>query len=683
MKKIGGILILVFLLVMVGLVSAIDITNCQTLDQAGETYELLDNATTTGTCFNITANNVTLDLNGFTIGGAEDGFGVNIIDRYNITIKNGQISNFTRAIHLENTTTSLLWNNTISSNEGIYSGIFLTNSSSNNITGSRFNDNNASYNSGLYLNESNNNLIARNVFDDNDVLRSGHIYAAGILGLYASENNIISDNNLTSNSVETTGTQDIYGGGILGLYQSPNNNITFTQITDNFVSSNEIIGAGLLGLYQSSGSNVISTQILNNNIITRSNDVAGGGAFGLYSSSNNNILSTIITNNTLFSGWRFLGGGAFGLWSSSNNNITSTTIINNSISSDYWTAGGGAFGLYSSSNNNISSTQITNNTISLFDVEGGGGLGLDSYSDNNIFDGCNILGNLISIGGALGLHREVQDNTFINLNATSDNVGFVIRDESTSRTNYLIYNNFYGEIKWINSNFLEDLDIKNNITFEVDVIIGKNTAYLNSSHFLTEGSINSSANVTLRNTGVAGDYKIMKNGVVCTDCTMLENDTATGTYKFNVTSWSNYSISGCGDGNVDPGETYSNCPADVDAPSDSGDTQSSPIGGGGYTETCGEWSACTDGTKTQNCNNGSIIKTRTCTSEENNESGSDEVLGEITGETTEGTTEETSEETLFSAITRAGRVAQAGMALLLILVIVGLYFLVSYFRKRA
>ena len=49
---------------------AMDIDSCQNLSAVGTTYTLTVPVTSTPTCFNVTAENVTLDCNGFTITGS-------------------------------------------------------------------------------------------------------------------------------------------------------------------------------------------------------------------------------------------------------------------------------------------------------------------------------------------------------------------------------------------------------------------------------------------------------------------------------------------------------------------------------------------------------------------------------------------------------------------------------------
>ena len=116
-----------------------------------------------------------------------------------------------------------------------------------------------------------------------------------------------------------------------------------------------------------------------------------------------------------------------------------------------------------------------------------------------------------------------------------------IDDQTTGTTpNYIIYNNGFGEIRWTNSSFLENLTVKGDLTFPGNVTIGNNSASFNSNGFT--GSINSSANVTLF--GLPTTFtnpKVLKDGANCLDCYNFTSLNA-GTVIFNVSSWSIYSI---------------------------------------------------------------------------------------------------------------------------------------------
>jgi parallel beta-helix repeat protein len=181
-----------------------------------DTYQILQNDVSTDTtCFNITANNVTLDCAGYNITGALNGIGVSAESAPDITVRDCQITNFSGAVHLYSVNTSLFDNLTIFSNDkGQFTGIFANQSNSNNFTSSNLSYNNASENSGIYLYDSDSNRIEDSTFKYNNVSASGIINGGGILGLYSNSdynqftNTTISNNNMASNN-------DIEGGGII------------------------------------------------------------------------------------------------------------------------------------------------------------------------------------------------------------------------------------------------------------------------------------------------------------------------------------------------------------------------------------------------------------------------------------------------------------------------------------
>ncbi|MGV8151917.1 MAG: NosD domain-containing protein [Candidatus Nanoarchaeia archaeon] len=189
----------------------VNINSCRTLDQAGTTYVLQNDVTTTGTCFTITADNIVLDGNGFTIDGDDSGqdYGVYVSGRNNITIKNfknikdfGDTSNFGAGIWLRFVSNSVINNVSVSSS---YMGIKFYSSSNNilneisansNYYGIHFSsslDNTLSYvsansnNYGIYLYSSLGNALSSVSANSN--------YYSGIF-YYSSSNNKIIDSNI-------------------------------------------------------------------------------------------------------------------------------------------------------------------------------------------------------------------------------------------------------------------------------------------------------------------------------------------------------------------------------------------------------------------------------------------------------------------------------------------------------
>lgn len=171
---------ILFFLALVSMSFAIDIDNCQALDTAGTTYVLTTSpAQNASTCFNITAENITLDCAGFSITGnnSNSTYGV-YSTQLNTTIQNCQISNFSTGIGINGATRSTVRNNTIITNSISASTTAITATSlagnntilGNNLTSNRWiSDSNGSNN----YNDSNSGNIyyftngtgAWNVFD--------------------------------------------------------------------------------------------------------------------------------------------------------------------------------------------------------------------------------------------------------------------------------------------------------------------------------------------------------------------------------------------------------------------------------------------------------------------------------------------------------------------------------------
>lgn len=566
MKK-GFILLLGIFLV--GLVNALptNVTNdsgtlyvygCTTLNESGK-YYLNQSLSTSESCFNVTTNDVYLDFEGYNITGKQNGYGLKSIFVSNLTVKNGSISNFSNAINFTNTNYSLINNVTFSQgNGGNFTAIYFFSSNNNNITYCNFINNNASYNSGIYISTSNNSFLNYNSFFGNSVIKTTNtLNAGGIIGLTLSSLSIINNTNISGSNVLVT--VPTFGSAIFGIHSNAlnfvlNNSVFNTRIYNNTVNQTAQMwgGGSLFGLRVASNSNVSNLFIYNNTVETYS-EIEGGAAAGLYDAKNNTLNYINITNNTLIP-YSFAGGGAmFGIYdtlSAYNKMLNFFLSGNNVILKTTTDHDAGCFGfreVYYSYVENL--TVIYNNiTFGSSNFYGGGGcLGFDGIQ-NSIFKNVNAFNNNIEEKGFLGITGENDDsynNTFINLNATVDQNGIMILDETgSSDQNYLEYRNNFGRIFWFNDseNFQSNLTLFSDLSFGKNIVISENYVYLNSSKFTSDNSINSSANITLYNIPTnADEYTILRNGVGCSTCYNFTNLNA-GTVVFNVSSFSNYTI---------------------------------------------------------------------------------------------------------------------------------------------
>jgi cysteine-rich repeat protein/parallel beta-helix repeat protein len=170
-----------------------------------ESTTLTQNLESNGTCFTVQANDITINLAGYSITGNDSGIGINITSYSNIKVlgQDGLITNFSTGIYIDPAT-----------------GI--------NITGIRINETDTA----ISLLEVNNSFIG----DNNLTSNSWGIY------LNQSYNNTLTTNNLTSNT---------YG---LELVTSENNNI----FNNAFSNTNNALDDGSVNEWNSSFTETVS-----------------------------------------------------------------------------------------------------------------------------------------------------------------------------------------------------------------------------------------------------------------------------------------------------------------------------------------------------------------------------------------------------------------------------------------
>lgn len=102
--KVGGIVVFSVMLALLMAfsieVNATTISSCQNLNSQGF-YELNQSISTSGTCMQITNDNITLDCNGFSISSDNTGTGIDVFLSNNISIYNCDINNFDDGLSLD------------------------------------------------------------------------------------------------------------------------------------------------------------------------------------------------------------------------------------------------------------------------------------------------------------------------------------------------------------------------------------------------------------------------------------------------------------------------------------------------------------------------------------------------------------------------------------------------------
>ncbi len=352
--------------------------SCGVLSEAGQTYTLTSNVNSTGTCFNITAQNITLDCAGnwitYSTGGAANTYGI-VTNKFNSTIKNCNVldGNWASAqtsrygIYFNENDNSTLFN--VSVNVSNSNAVNLYSSTNNNLT-SLVANSKSEY--GLYLESSLNNTI------DNAIINSNLSYSIALSS---------SDANNLYNIISTT---ENLGYGLYLMYSSNNN-------LKNISSDSEVF------LYWMSNNNNISN-------LTATSGYSNVNAVSLDWSSNNTFSNVIFTSDSGY-GLRLISGSSF-------NNFYNMTASSNDNSAIYLSGG---------SNNNFTNVNAISNQIGAIYLES------SNYNTLNNVQGITLSDNSF---GPDGIRFEYSSNNILNnVSAISNKgIGFYITYESSFNT---------------------------------------------------------------------------------------------------------------------------------------------------------------------------------------------------------------------------------------------------------
>jgi len=259
-KAMMGMMLTAAMLVTSTLIIAFNLAPVRAQEPSIEIWEdfTLDrDITFSDTGFIVKADNVTLDLNGHTITGTGELYGIHLWDVDGVTVKNGEISDFFCGIYLsDSSNNNKLVNNTVSNNN---EGILLYSYSNNNKLVNNTVSNN---NEGILLySYSNNNKLTKNTILNSSV------------GISLSD--FCNNNTITSNTVSNCHV------GIYLKYASTN------QLINNVVLNATPSG---IWLQHSSCSNTII-----NNIVS---DTTKKGIYIDHLSGYNRITGNTISNNS-------------------------------------------------------------------------------------------------------------------------------------------------------------------------------------------------------------------------------------------------------------------------------------------------------------------------------------------------------------------------------------------------
>ncbi|RLJ02329.1 MAG: hypothetical protein DRP11_03150, partial [Candidatus Aenigmatarchaeota archaeon] len=404
--------------ITIGNVKYID--SCQDLTAPNTIYYLTTNVSSAGTCFNILANNITLDCQDYWIRYSQStvGYAINITGYNSTTIKNCNIiqdsfSADSYGIYLsENSNSNTLHNNTITTLGNGAHGIRISESSNSNITENKLNTTNGY---AIFIQTTTIDSYYNHTIDTTNTEQGKPIYyyfnndsllienLDNIGELYMAVSNNITVRNLTLDRdgiilAKTTNStiencditnSNYWGVGIYLHSQSDTNTISNNTIstsnryghgiriessTNNSISNNNITTSGLEGygifLYTS------FTNIVSNNIIFTS----GKDGYGIeLRSSDNSILSKNNITTTNQNGY-----GIFLFDLSDFNIISENTIKTISTSSAH-----GIY-FYNSNSNEVNNTNITTSGGTSRDIYVTGTSNYTNYIINCTFNQSNI-----------------------------------------------------------------------------------------------------------------------------------------------------------------------------------------------------------------------------------------------------------------------------------------------------
>jgi len=541
-----------------------NLTACEILFTPNSYYVLNNFSSNTTTCFNITAENITLDCrnwsnqivygnsssatryygifsgkNGTIIRNCEirkgnaaaatdtrypiafinningriekvnasmNYEGIYILNSTNISIINNSIS----AIGLDGIIIAGGWNNTLVNNtitNASRFGINLTNSWGNKL------ENNTAKNNtyGILLYQSGNNTLAGNTANTNNL--SGFYLWGG------------TNNTLINSSAYLNAQYGIF------IFTSTNNSISGGNLSDNIIADfmlntgndfncsnnlTDVLGSGNRYIKFYSQPSTISNLLISelfmcnadtsavNNVSVRGSDIIqNNGIFLLRTDAGN------FSNISSYENY-------YGIYLSLSSNNTFTNLISNSSRLE-----------------SMLINQSQNNLFSLASINASGRIAVNLagvYSNKNNFTNLTILNTNSSWFDLNMSTASINDTTITD--SYIGNYSLIGRSGVGGTLRFI--DTGEGEIRFTNPVNGSGTNLSN------DVRITNNSVYVNSTQF----GLNKSANITLYN--IRTDFinpAILRDGALCSAgmCTNFTSLTA-GTVQFNVSSWSNYSI---------------------------------------------------------------------------------------------------------------------------------------------
>ncbi|MBI2138972.1 right-handed parallel beta-helix repeat-containing protein [Candidatus Woesearchaeota archaeon] len=473
------------------------VTDCGILNTSNTTYELANSISGGSTCITITGTNITLDCGQYSITYAtvSQGYGITV-SGYNYTtirnctiIESGGAVSSSYAIYIVNSSHGAIWNSTISTAGSSNVGIYGTTSSQNYSINTTRIETTGSGAYGLYLDSTSNYFTLKDSFI---TTTNGGAYGAYLYG--------VSNTTLENVNITTSGMTSY---GVYLQTASPTVQTTNTSIIRSNITTTQQTG---YGIYLQAGAN--NTYMLGHNITT-----SGVDAHGIFVSSSS---YNEMRNNTLKT--TDASASSIYIYQSSISNLMEKNRITSSA--------GDAFRLtylstdpgFPPENNNL-----TNNSMSNV-------LGYEVNTTVLTLPSSNAINRTYLIDQPI---RNYSFSACDEWMGCMQGATFTFRSTAFGEIYYL------GPINGTGTNLSQHIQIHNLSILVNDTV--------------NDGTLNRTANLSLFNVGDRGisNPQLLRNGGTCDlttnpQCYNFTSLTA-ATVRFNVSSFSNYSIGGAGD----------------------------------------------------------------------------------------------------------------------------------------
>ncbi len=300
---------------------------------ASGSYYLTKNLTATGTAISISADDVTLDLSGFTLTGSGSGTysGIYMNGRKNVEIRNGAIRAFAYGI---NDASSSGKNHRIIGirvNSCLWRGIYIVGSSClvrDCIVSDTANTDTAGSFYGIYISSgaitdcqvtgTGNSAIATStiyglVGGGGNISRN-RVYGNG---MYAAATVYAMDGGFTSNITDNTVTGN--GGSATGNVYGINTNVGCTVSNNNVYYNGQSAAGNVYGLYVNSGGTASGNSVYSNGA-----SATGSAVYGMVILSGSTVIG-----NTARSNGASASGTVYGIWLGGYNLVNNNTAYGN------------------------------------------------------------------------------------------------------------------------------------------------------------------------------------------------------------------------------------------------------------------------------------------------------------------------------------------------------------------